>query len=127
MFWQVLTPLFNAAVYYVIFGVILNTKSGGGNFIPYLCCGVFIFGFTQSVVQDGVQSITGNLGLIRALQFPRAALPISIAIVEIRNLIASMAVLIAIVLLTGEPITWEWLLVPAGLLFCKRSSTWAWR
>src|SRR3954462_4286181 len=33
LFWQVLTPLFNAAVYYVVFGVILNTKAGVGNFI----------------------------------------------------------------------------------------------
>jgi teichoic acid transport system permease protein len=117
MFWQVLTPLFNAAVYYVIFGVILNTKSGVNNFIAYLCTGVFIFGFTSSVVSGGVQAITANLGLIRALNFPRASLPISIVLVEVRNLMASMLVLIAIVLLTGEPITLEWLLlVPALFL-----------
>src|SRR3954462_398629 len=41
--WQVLTPLFNAAVYYLIFGVILNTKAGTSNFIAYLCTGVFIY------------------------------------------------------------------------------------
>jgi teichoic acid transport system permease protein len=115
MFWQVLTPLFNAAVYYVIFGVILNTKSGVSNFIAYLCTGVFIFGFTSSVVTAGVQAITANLGLIRALHFPRAALPISIVLVEVRNLVASMAVLIAIVLTTGEPITLEWLLILPAL------------
>jgi teichoic acid transport system permease protein len=115
MFWQVLTPLFNAAVYYVIFGVILNTKSGVSNFIAYLCTGVFIFGFTSSVVSGGVQAITANLGLIRALHFPRAALPISVVLVEVRNLVASMAVLIAIVLITGEPITLEWLLIVPAL------------
>jgi teichoic acid transport system permease protein len=117
MLWQVLTPLINAAVYYLIFGVILGTKAGVGNFIAYLCTGVFIFGFTQSVVQAGIQAITSNLGLIRALHFPRASLPLAIAMVEVRNLVASMAVLIAIVLITGEPITWQWLLaVPALLL-----------
>jgi teichoic acid transport system permease protein len=117
MIWQVLTPLFNAGVYYVIFGVLLNTKHGVTNFIPYLCTGVFIFGYTQSVVQTGVQAVSGNLGLIRALHFPRASLPISVALVEARNMIASMAVLIVIVLATGEPITVEWLLlVPALLL-----------
>lgn len=117
MIWQVLTPLFNAGVYYVIFGVLLNTKHGVDNFIPYLCTGVFIFGYTQSVVQAGVQAISGNLGLIRALHFPRASLPLSITLVEARNMIASMSVLVVIVLATGEPITWEWLLlVPALLL-----------
>jgi teichoic acid transport system permease protein len=109
--WQVLTPLFNAAVYYVIFGVILNTQANVGNFIAYLCTGVFIYGFTSASVSGGANSIVGNLGLIRALQFPRAALPISVALIEIRNLIAAMSVLIIIVLVTGEPITLEWLLL----------------
>ena len=115
MLWQVLTPLFNAAVYYVIFGVILNTKAGVGNFIAYLCCGVFIYNFTSTVVSAGVQGITSNLGLIRALNFPRAALPISIVLVEVRNLVASMAVLLTIVLVTGEPITYQWLYVIPAL------------
>jgi teichoic acid transport system permease protein len=111
MIWQVLTPLINAAVYYVIFGVLINTRANTGNFIAYLCTGVFIFNFTQAAVQAGTTSITSNLGLIRALHFPRAALPISVALVEFRNIISSMIVLSAIVLLTGEPITWEWLLI----------------
>ncbi|MFI7539783.1 ABC transporter permease [Actinoplanes sp. NPDC049599] len=117
VFWQVLTPLINAAVYYVIFGVVLDTQRGVDNFVPYLCTGVFIFGFTQSVVQAGIQAISGNMGLIRALHFPRASLPLAITTVEIRNMLASMAVLIVIVLGFGEPITWEWLLiVPIFLL-----------
>ena len=119
VFWQVLTPLINAAVYYVIFGIILNTKSGVDNFVAYLCTGVFIFGFTQSTVQAGIQAISGNLGLIRALHFPRASLPLAITMVEVRNMLASMAVLIAIVLGFGEPITLDWLLiVPIFLLQC---------
>lgn len=111
MLWQVLTPLLNAGVYYLIFGLVLNTGGSVDNFIAYLCTGVFLFGFTQTVVQAGVQAITGNLGLIRALHFPRASLPIAIVLVELRNMVASMAVLIAIVLITGEPLTLEWLLI----------------
>jgi teichoic acid transport system permease protein len=116
MLWQVLTPLINAGVYYVIFGVLLNTSRGVENFQAYLCTGVFLFGFTQSVTQAGVQAITSNLSLIRALHFPRASLPLAIVLVEARNMIASMAVLIAIILLTGEPITVEWLLIVPVLL-----------
>ncbi|MGX6604358.1 ABC transporter permease [Micromonosporaceae bacterium Da 78-11] len=111
LIWQVLTPLINAAVYYVIFGVLLDTQRNVGNFIAYLCTGVFIFQFTQSVVQAGTTSITGNLGMIRALHFPRASLPISVALVEFRNILTSMIVLITIVLVTGEPLTLEWFLV----------------
>ena len=116
MIWQVLTPLLNAGVYYVIFGLLLNTKHGVTNFVPYLCIGVFIFGYTQTVVQAGILSVSGNLGLIRALHFPRASLPLSITLVEARNMIVSMAVLIAIVLGYGEPLNLEWLLVVPALL-----------
>jgi teichoic acid transport system permease protein len=117
VFWQVLTPLINATVYYVIFGVVLNTKHGVDNFVPYLCTGVFIFGFTATTVQAGIGAISSNMGLIRALHFPRASLPLAITMVEIRNMIASMTVLMIIVLAFGEPITWEWLLiVPIFLL-----------
>ncbi len=116
MFWQVLTPLFNAAVYYLIFGLLIQTSRGVHNFVAYLCIGVFIFGFTQSTVQAGVQAVNGNLGLIRALHFPRASMPISVSLIEARNMIASMAVLIVIVLAFGEPITPEWLLVIPALV-----------
>jgi teichoic acid transport system permease protein len=109
--WQLLTPLINAGVYYTIFGLLLNTDRGMTNFVTYLCIGVFLFGFSQSVVQAGVQSITGNLGLIRALHFPRACLPIAVVLVELRNMLAAMVVLMSIVLVTGEPVTWQWLLV----------------
>jgi teichoic acid transport system permease protein len=115
--WQVVTPIMNALVYYIIFGIIIGTGSGSGNFIAYLCIGVFVFGFTQQVVGQGANSITANLGLIRALHFPRGSLPLSTALVEIRNFVTAMAVLLVIVLISGEPITVEWLLIfPAMFL-----------
>ena len=114
--WQVLTPLTNAAVYYLVFGVVLNTQDDVSNFIGYLCVGLFVFDFTQAVVQGGVQSISGNLGLIRALHFPRACLPIAVTMTQFQRLIASMVVLFGIVLITGEPITLEWFLVVPALL-----------
>jgi teichoic acid transport system permease protein len=115
--WQLLTPLTNAAVYYLIFGVVLGTRDGVPNFVPYLCTGLFIFIFTQTAVTSGVQAISGNLGLIRALHFPRACLPLAMTLTQFQNVLASMVVLAGIVLATGEPLTVKWLLaVPALLL-----------
>src|SRR5262249_39201930 len=45
--WQVLTPLLNVAVYFLIFGVILDTRRGVHNYIAFLVIGVFVFNFTQ--------------------------------------------------------------------------------
>jgi teichoic acid transport system permease protein len=114
--WQVLTPMINAALYYVIFGRILGGHKDVPNFIAYLCIGVFVFQFTQSAVQSGSNSIIGNLGLIRALNFPRASLPLSAALVEVRNFLVAMVVLMGIVLATGEPINAEWLIVLPALV-----------
>jgi teichoic acid transport system permease protein len=109
--WQVMTPLLNAAVYYLIFGLLLGTNRGIPNFIAYLCTGVFVFQFTQSAVLAGTRSIADNLGLIRALHFPRACLPIAFTVIQLQQLIFSMGVLGVIVLVTGEPLTWRWLLI----------------
>ncbi|WP_422770271.1 ABC transporter permease [Plantactinospora sp. WMMC1484] len=115
--WQVLTPLTNAAVYYLIFGVVLGTSRDVENFIAYLCTGLFVFTFTQTAASGGVTAISGNLGLIRALHFPRAALPIAITLTQFQHLLASIVVLAGIVLVDGEPLTIQWLLViPAVLL-----------
>ncbi|KXK61027.1 ABC transporter [Micromonospora rosaria] len=114
--WQVLTPLTNAAVYYLIFGIVLE-QNRVPNFIAYLTTGLFIFNFTQTAVQNGTQSITNNLGLIRALHFPRACLPLAVVTTQLQQLMGAMVVLVGIVLVTGEPITWEWLLLVPTVLF----------
>jgi teichoic acid transport system permease protein len=115
--WQVLTPILNAAVYYLIFGVVLDTRRGVPNFIAYLCIGVFIFTFMQTVVQSGVQSISGQLGLVRALQFPRAALPIATFLTQLQSLLISMFVLLGIVYVTEDRWTVQWAyLVPTLIL-----------
>jgi teichoic acid transport system permease protein len=115
--WQVLTPLLNAGVYYLIFGVLIGTSKGIDNYTAFLITGVFVFTFTQRSLTAGSRSIGNNLSLIRALHFPRASLPFAYVLIELQQLLISMAVLLVIVLATGEPITWHWLLmVPALLL-----------
>jgi teichoic acid transport system permease protein len=115
--WQVLTPLLNVGVYWLIFGVILDTSKGIPDFISFLVVGVFVFNFTQRAFIATSTVVTDSLPLIRALQFPRAALPLAYVIIELQQMFLSMAVLIVIVLIRGEPITWSWLLaIPILLL-----------
>ena len=113
--WQILTPLLNAAVYYLIFGLILDTKRGVPNFIAFLVAGVFIFNFTQRSFIIASRVVNDSLPLIRALHFPRACLPLGYVIIELQQMAIAMIVLIAIVLGTGEPVTWRWLLVLPAL------------
>jgi teichoic acid transport system permease protein len=111
--WQVLTPLLNSAVYYLVFGILFQANRGISNYIAFLVTGVFIFGFTERSIVVGSTVMRANIALIRALHFPRACLPLAYVLVEFQQLLVSMLVLFAIVLGTGEPLTWYWLfLVP---------------
>jgi teichoic acid transport system permease protein len=109
--WQVLTPLLNVAVYYLIFGLILNTKRGVDDFVAFLVIGVFVFNFTQRSFITSSRVMLDSLPLIRALYFPRACLPIGYVIIELQQLVISFLVLFVIVLASGEPLTWYWLLL----------------
>ena len=114
--WQVLTPLLNAGVYFLIFGLLLKINRGIPNYLAFLVTGVFVFNFTQRAFISTSTVITDSLPLIRALRFPRAALPLAYVIIELQQMVLSMIVLAVIVICTGEPITWSWLLVIPALL-----------
>ncbi|MFJ4713410.1 ABC transporter permease [Streptomyces sp. NPDC088785] len=116
--WQVATPLLNAAVYYLIFGLILGADRGMGKetYIPFLVTGVFVFTFTQSSVMAGVRAISGNLGLVRALHFPRASLPISFALQQLQQLLFSMIVLFIVACAFGSYPSLRWLVIVPALL-----------
>ena len=113
--WQILAPLLNAGVYFLIFGIIISGVSRGvPNYLPFLVTGVFVFSFTQRTFISTSKVITDSLPLIRALQFPRASLPLAYVMIELQQMLMSMIVLVVIVLASGEPLTWYWLLaVPA--------------
>jgi len=113
--WNFLTPLMNAGVYYLIFGLLLQTSRGIENFIAYLVCGVFVMGYSQRSIRSGSVAITGNLGLVRSLHFPRAVLPVAAVTEQFLGFLASLTILIPVILLTGEPITWAWLLFPVAI------------
>jgi teichoic acid transport system permease protein len=115
--WQVLTPLLNAGVYFLIFGLLFQAKRGVENYPAFLVAGVFIFAFTERSIVTGANVMRTNLQLIRALYFPRASLPLAYVIVELQQTLLSLVVLFAIVLGFGEPLTWYWfLMIPTLLL-----------
>jgi teichoic acid transport system permease protein len=131
--WHLLNPLMLIGVYYLVFGVILGTDRGVENFLAFLAIGVFTFQFTQKSALSGARTIVSNVGLIRSLQFPRALLPIATVVRETFAYGSAAAVMFAVVLVRGEPVTPLWLLVvPAFLLqlafntglalFCARLS-----
>jgi teichoic acid transport system permease protein len=111
--WQVLTPLLNAGVYYLAFGILLGTKNGIPNYAAFLICGMFVFTYTQRSMTEGSRAISANMSLIRTLHFPRATLPLAYVVNELNQMFLSMAILLLMVgFSTGPSIHWL-LLIPA--------------
>jgi teichoic acid transport system permease protein len=113
--WQLITPILNAAIYYLIFGVLLGTNKGIENFTAFLVAGVFVFNFMQVTVTAASASIPKNDRLIKAIHFPKLVLPLATVVQQIQQYFVSLAVLLVIVLATGEPLTVMWLTLPLVL------------
>lgn len=117
MLWVVLQPVINAAIYGVIFGF-LQGDSRPADFVEFIVIGVFLFQFFSACMTNGAKAITGNAALVQSLAFPRITLPFSIIVEQLLNLVPTLGVMVAFLLLRGHYPTWSWLLmIPLLLLF----------
>ena len=107
----------DGAVYYLIFGVLLQLSRGIENFVAFLIIGVFLFHYTTRCLTGGAQSLIAGRNLIRSFTFPRAALPVGVVAREAMNMVPVLAVMFVLLLLIPplEPVTWRWLLFPLVL------------
>lgn len=112
MWWVVLNPTLNAIVYWLVFGKILGAGASVPNYTAFVVIGVFTMEFVGQCLSSGTNAITGNLGLVRALQFPRAALPLTMVYREFLEHLVAIGVMIAVVLFTSEWPKPSWLLFP---------------
>jgi teichoic acid transport system permease protein len=113
--WHLGNPLLTIAVYYLVFGKLLSSNRPD-NFLLWLTIGVFSFRLTQSTVLGGANAVSSNMGLIRAIRFPRALLPISVVISELLTFAVELGVLASIVVIGGGGISRRWLLLPVVLV-----------
>jgi teichoic acid transport system permease protein len=115
--WAVVDPLLHFAVLWFVFGSLLDMREGTGDFISFLAVGTFLFGFMASGVIGGSKAISGRLQLVRALEFPRAVLPTSVTLTEMIMEWPAIVVMIVILLIRGNHVSWTWLgLIPVLVL-----------
>lgn len=74
--WNLVDPLLMMAVYWFIFGLVLDSGRTSG-FLSQLAIGIFLYQFSQNGATQGAASIESNREMIRQMHFPRAVLPLS--------------------------------------------------
>ncbi len=118
MGWVVLRPLLNAAVYGVVFGVLLRTSRGVEDFVAFLVLGVLMFEYFSSCFSSGAKSITANAALVQSLAFPRMALPLAHVVQRFLQFGPMLLVMVVTALLAGSRPHAQWLLlIPLVALF----------
>jgi teichoic acid transport system permease protein len=117
-FWLVGKPVLDGFTYFLIFGVLLGTSRGIENYIGFLLIGVFMFSFTSGSLNGGATVMLAGKNLIRAFSFPRASIPLALAL---RQAISMLPVVVAMLaMITVIPphakFTWLWSLFPVVFL-----------
>lgn len=111
-FWHVLNPLFQAAIYYFLFGVVLDARGDIDNYAVWLIVGLITFSYTQKAVGSSSVIIVQRVAMLRTLNFPAGILPISVNLGELLAHGPAMLVMLLITLVAYDAgIAWL-LLIP---------------
>lgn len=113
VFWNIIQPLLQLSVYYVVFGLGLR---GGGNsmvvgvpFIIHLISGLFPWLFLSQGINAGANAIMGNMSLLSKMKFPSSVF-ISISLTNnVINLVITSSILFVISVWNGYVPYWHYL------------------
>lgn len=80
--WCLLDPMLFIGVYFLVFGILFGqtSRSRSSDFLLYLVIGVLSWRFLDTVVHQSTLCIRSHRGLIQAISFPKAVIPIAICI-----------------------------------------------
>lgn len=109
--WHLLNPLLSIGVFFLFFGLVLDTTRGVDNFLGYLSIGIFVYSYSQKCAITGGRSLVRYTSLMKMVSFPRATLPLTTTVTEAFATIAPFVVMFFVALATGEPPAPSWLLV----------------
>lgn len=121
LLWAVLNPLFQLAIYGIVFGVFFKSKPdpvyGTDNYFLFLLCGLVPWQFFTQAVNSTTASVTANFNLVKkAVGFPSEILPIVSVISAVISHLISLGLLVVIILIFTAKIPATALLIIAYLL-----------
>ncbi len=111
--WQIMRPLLMFGVLFVVFSVFLRL----GNAVEYypvaLLLGIVLYTFLNESTSGAVTSLVSRETLVRKVQFPRLAVPLSVVLTALFNLGLNLLPVFVFLLILGGTPMWSWLELPA--------------
>jgi ABC-2 type transport system permease protein len=115
--WQLMRPLL---LFGVIYLVLSNSKLASENNRPYygaaLLLGIVLFTFFSEASGGAVSSLVNRENLVRKIEFPRLAVPVSIVITALMNLSLNLVPVLIFLFAAGGGVHWSWLELPLLVL-----------
>lgn len=108
--WWLLEPALHVAVFYVVFGLLLN-RSGEG-FIVFLLCGQIPFLWFSRSVTNAASSIMNGKGLIQQMAIPKPFFPALVVAQDAVKQGVVFACLLLFIVAMGYPPGVTWLALP---------------
>jgi ABC-2 type transport system permease protein len=110
--WQVMHPLLLFGVLYLVFTEVVRI---GGD-VPFygvsLLAGIVLFVFLSESTSQSVQSLVEREPIVRKIQFPRLAVPLSVVVTALLRLGLNLLVVIVFLLAAGGEVRLSWLELP---------------
>ena len=103
--WILVNPITQLLTLAFIFSVVFATQHPAGvPFSLFLFVGLLPWIFFSNAVMGAVDSITGGANLVTAVYFPRELLVVAAVLVRFVDLLAGIAIMVALIVITGQNI-----------------------
>src|SRR3954471_12874349 len=120
--WQLIRPLMLFAILYVLFTKVLALDDS-----PYyaeaLLLGLVFYTFLSDATRTSVGSLVSRESLIRKIEFPRLAVPLSVVLHALFNLGLNLIPVFVFFLLAGGSVRVQWLELPVLIVLLVILST----
>jgi ABC-2 type transport system permease protein len=111
-FWQLMRPLLLFGVLFVVFSVFFEFGAEVRFYPVALLLGIVLFNFFAEATGVSIRSLAARESLVRKIEFPRLAVPLSTVLTALMNLALNLVpVLLFLLIVGGEP-RWTWLELP---------------
>lgn len=110
--WSLLRPLLLFGIVYFVFSYVVQAGAGVEHYGVMLLLAMILYFFFGEVTGAGATSMVDRESLLRKVGFPRAVVPLSVALVAAMNLALNLVVLAVFVIASGVQPRWTWLLLP---------------
>jgi ABC-2 type transport system permease protein len=116
-FWQLVRPLLLFGVLYFVFTEFVKIGGAVPHYPVVLLANIVLYTFFAEGT-GAVSSMVDHEGLVRKIQFPRMAVPVSVVLTAGFNLVLNTIVVLGFALASGVEPRWSWIQAPLliGLL-----------